>query len=619
MLLSASLSIAVIGLISFGCQWLAWRVKLPAILFLLAAGIVLGPFTSIVDPDLLFGDLLFPLISLSVAIILFEGSLTLNLSEIRSQKAVVQRLITLGAAVTWLIVAIATHFLIGVGWELSVLFGALAVVTGPTVIVPMLRTVRPNRNISNILRWEGILIDPIGALLVVVVYEFIVAQSQSAGVLHGMLAFLEIIAVGSVLGILGGWFLGFVLKRGWVPHYLQNLATLSVVFAAFSISDALAHESGLLAVTLMGMWLANKKDLHINEILNFKENLSVVLISGLFILLAARLTLDDILALGWTPLLLLLVMQLVARPASIWLSSIGSSLSWQEKSLLSWIAPRGIVAAAVSALFAIRLEEAGQADASVLVPLTFSIIIGTVVLQSATSRGLARLLKVAEPAAAGFLVVGANPVARAIARALHRLGVRVVLTDTQWEHIREARMDGLETFYGNAVSAYADQHLDLIGIGRLLALSPSLGINVVASMRYSSEFGTGKVYTLLSTTEADKAEKHKLGTEHRGHTLFDKGMSYSKLASLLSQGWEIRTTRLSEEFDFTNLAQLHEGKVVPLFAISPKGRLEVFVDEGTLDPKPGWQVLSLTPPKTEEAKLVAQREKEENPQEKKIP
>lgn len=619
MLLSASLSIAIIGMISFGCQWLAWRVKLPAILFLLAAGIVLGPFTSIINPDELFGDLLFPLISLSVAIILFEGSLTLNLSEIRSQKAVVQRLITVGAAVTWLIVTIATHYLIGVGWELSVLFGALAVVTGPTVIVPMLRTVRPNRSISNILRWEGILIDPIGALLVVVVYEFIVAQTQSAGVLHGLLAFLEIIAVGSVLGIAGGWFLGFVLKRGWVPHYLQNLATLSVVFASFSISDHIAHESGLLAVTLMGMWLANKKDLHINEILNFKENLSVVLISGLFILLAARLTIDDIVALGWTPLLLLLVMQLVARPASIWLSSIGSNLNWREKTLLSWIAPRGIVAAAVSALFAIRLEEAGHTEAAILVPLTFSIIIGTVVLQSATSRGLARLLRVAEPAASGFLIVGANPVARTVARALHKRGVRVLLTDTQWEHIREARMDGLETFYGNAVSAYADQHLDLVGIGRLLALSPSLGINVVASMRYGSEFGGNKVYTLLSTTETDVAEKHKLGTQHRGHTLFDKDMSYSKLASLLSQGWEIRSTKLTEEFDFTNLAQLHEGKVVPLFAISPRGRLEVFVDEGKLDPKPGWQVLSLTPPRTEEAKLVAQKEMEDNSKEKKIP
>jgi NhaP-type Na+/H+ or K+/H+ antiporter len=617
MLLSASLSIALIGMVSFGCQWLAWRVKLPAILFLLGAGIVLGPFTSVIDPDLLFGDLLFPLISLSVAIILFEGSLTLNISEIRSQKAVVQRLITVGAALTWLIVAIATHYLIGVSWELSVLFGALAVVTGPTVIVPMLRTVRPNRNISNILRWEGILIDPIGALLVVVVYEFVVAQSQSAGVLHGLLAFLEIMAVGTFLGIAGGWFLGFVLKRGWVPHYLQNLATLSVVFAAFSISDHLAHESGLLAVTLMGMWLANKKDLHINEILNFKENLSVVLISGLFILLAARLTLDDILALGWTPLLLLLVMQLVARPVSIWMSSIGSSLTWQEKSLLSWIAPRGIVAAAVSALFAIRLEEAGHPEAGILVPLTFSIIIGTVVLQSATSRGLARLLRVAEPAASGFLIVGANPVARAIAKALQKSGVRVLLTDTQWDFIRDARMEGLETFYGNAVSAYADQHLDLIGIGRLLALSPSLGINVVASMRYSTEFGTFKVYTLLASTETDKAEKHKLGSQHRGHTLFDKDMSYSKLASLLSKGWEIRVTKLSEEFDFTNLVQWHDGKVVPLFAISPKGRLEVFVDEGELDPKPGWQVLSLTPPKTEEAKMIAQGETNTPAEEKK--
>ncbi|PLW84352.1 sodium:proton antiporter [Kineobactrum sediminis] len=619
MLLSMSLSIALIGLVSFGCQWLAWRVKLPAILFLLAAGIVLGPLTSILDPDQLFGDLLFPLISLSVAIILFEGSLTLDVSEIRSQKAVVQRLITLGAAVTWLVVATATHYLVGVGWELSVLFGALAIVTGPTVIVPMLRTVRPNRNISNILRWEGILIDPIGALLVVVVYEFVVAQTQSAGVLHGLLAFLEIIAVGSVLGIAGGWFLGFVFKRGWVPHYLQNLATLSVVFAAFSVSDHLAHESGLLAVTLMGMWLANKKDLHINEILNFKENLSVVLISGLFILLAARLTVDNILALGWTPLLLLLVMQLVARPASIWLSSIGSSLTWQEKSLLSWIAPRGIVAAAVSALFAIRLEEAGHVEAAILVPLTFSIIIGTVVLQSATSRGLARLLRVAEPAASGFLVVGANPVARAIGVALQKSGVRVLLTDTQWEYIRAARMEGLETFYGNAVSAYADQHLDLVGIGRLLALSPSLGINVVASMRYSSEFGTNKVYTLLATTETDIAEKHKLGTEHRGYILFDKDMSYVKFASLLSHGWEIRSTKLTEEFDFTSLLQLHEGRVIPLFAISPKDRLEVFVDEGMLEPGPGWQVLSLTPPKTEEARLMTEKKLDNKQEDKKIP
>ncbi|HEC48288.1 MAG TPA: sodium:proton antiporter, partial [Pseudomonas xinjiangensis] len=552
--------------------------------------------------------LLFPLISLSVAIILFEGSLTLNLQEIKTQKAVVRRLIVLGAGVTWALVAVATHFLIELSWELSVLFGALAVVTGPTVIVPMLRTVRPNSNIANILRWEGILIDPIGALLVVVVYEFVVAQSQSAGLSHGFFAFLEIIAVGTFLGIAGGWFLGFILKRGWVPDYLKNLATLSLVFAIFSLSDFLAHESGLLAVTLMGMWLANKKDLHIGDILHFKENLSVVLISGLFILLAARLTLDDILALGWAPVVLLLLMQFIVRPAAVWLSAIGSTLTWQEKSLLSWIAPRGIVAAAVSALFAIRLQEAGQDEAAILVPLTFSIIIGTVVLQSATSRGLARLLGVAEPAPKGFLIVGANTVARAIGSALQKQGFRVLLTDSQWEHIRDARMEGLETFFGNPVSSYADQHLDLVGIGKLMALSPRLGINVVASMRFNTEFGSRNIYTLLSSTETDAAEKHQLGSNHRGYTLFDEDMSYSKFASLLSKGWEIRGTKLTEEFGYGDFLDVQQGKVVPLFAISPKGRLEVFVHEGDVTPGPGWQLFSLTEPKPDEAKLAAKKE-----------
>lgn len=601
---SAIVVISSIGLIAFACQWLAWRVKLPAILFLLSSGVLLGPFLGLLDPDLLFGDLLFPLISLSVAIILFEGSLTLNIEEISAQKSVVRRLVLLGAAVTWLVVAVTTHFLFDLSWELSVLFGALTVVTGPTVIVPMLRTVRPTANIANILRWEGILIDPIGALLVVVVFEFIVAQSQATGIAHGLFTFVKIIAVGSAFGLAGGWFLGFVLRKRWIPNYLLNLATLSLVFAVFSFADVLAHESGLLAVTLMGMWLANQKDIRIDEILNFKENLTVVLISGLFILLAARLTLDSVVALGWAPLILLLVMQFVARPLSVWLSTIGSTLNWREKSLLAWIAPRGIVAAAVSALFAIRLEQAGEPQAAILVPLTFMVIIGTVVLQSATARLLARALDVAEPSPKGFLVVGANPVARAIAAELNEHGFRTLLTDSSWENIRAARMEGLDTFYGNPVSGYADQHLDLVGIGKLLALSPLRGINAVAGMRYLAEFGEQNIYTLLTSTEANVSEKHQLATEQRGYILFSRDLTYSKFASLLSQGAEIRSTKLSDEFDFQDFLNKKGSEVIPLFAISPKGRLYVFVEGEELQPEAGWMLVSLytKPEKVEKKK-----------------
>ncbi|MGQ9424575.1 cation:proton antiporter [Gilvimarinus sp. F26214L] len=601
---SVILVISIIGLVAFACQWLAWRVKLPAILFLLAAGVLLGPGFGVLDPDALFGGLLFPLISLSVAIILFEGSLTLNLSEISAQRTAVRRLISLGAAVTWAVVAVATRYLFDLSWELSILFGALTVVTGPTVIVPMLRTVRPNAQIANILRWEGILIDPIGALLVVVVFEFVAAQSQATGLVHGLSTFVKIVGIGTALGLAGGWFLGFILRKHWIPDYLLNLATLSLVFAVFSFADTLAHESGLLAVTLMGMWLANRKDIHIREILNFKENLSVVLISGLFILLAARLTLESVLALGWAAVALLLIMQFIARPLSILVSTIGTPLSWQEKALLSWIAPRGIVAAAVSALFAIRLERAGEADAGLLVPLTFIVIVGTVVLQSATARPLARALGVAEPAPKGFLVVGANPVARAIAAALKEHDFRTLLTDSSWENIRAARMEGLETFYGNPVSGYADQHLDLVGIGKLLALSPMRGINAVAGMRYQAEFGERNIYTLLTSPEVNVSEKHQLATEERGSILFGQDITYSKLASLLSQGAEIRSTKLSEEFDFEDFQERKGNEVIPLFAISPKGRLQVFTVERELTPEAGWTLISLytRPEKVEKKK-----------------
>ena len=593
---SGIIAFALIGLISFASQWLAWRVKLPAILFLLASGLLIGPVTQQFNPDALFGDLLFPLISLAVAIILFEGSLTLDLKEIRSQKGVVQRLITIGAGITWAVVAVATHYLFGLSWELSILFGALTVVTGPTVIVPMLRTVRPNADVGNILRWEGILIDPLGALLVVVVYEFIVAQGQAQGAVSGMLAFVEIIASGTVLGLTAGWILGFILKRRWVPEYLENMATLTMVFLSFSVANMLAHESGLLAVTLMGMWLANQKDIRIGEILNFKEHLTVLLISGLFIILAARLTLDDLIALGWMPFALLAIMQFVARPLSVWVSAIGSTLSWQEKSLLSWIAPRGIVAAAVSALFAIKLEQSGETEAAILVPLTFSVIFGTVVLQSATSRMMARWLGVAEPPPNGFLIVGANNIARTIALELKKNKVDVLLTDSNWDNIRAARMDGLRTFYGNPVSEYAEQRLDLVGLGKLLGLSPERSINTVAGMRFGNEFGQHNIFALRTSVDARLSEMHIDGEEHRGQYLFSEDLTYSKFSSMLAQGAELHSTRLSSEFTWNDFQQQNGKDAIPLFAITPEGKVITSKIGSNFEPKNDWKVISLFTP-----------------------
>ncbi|WP_433736977.1 cation:proton antiporter [Pseudomonas putida] len=595
------LALGGIGAAALGCQWLAWRLKLPAILFLLLTGILVGPALHLLDPEEMFGPLLMPLVSLAVALILFEGSLTLHLSEWREVGSVVRRLVTLGALSTWIVIALATHWLLGFDWMLAALFGSLTLVTGPTVIVPMLRVVRPKASIASILRWEGIVIDPIGALLAVVVYSFIIASADDSGLSQSLLTFGGVILCGSSFGIAGGWVLGKIIQRHWLPEYLHNLASLAAVLGIFIASSEVMNESGLLAVTLMGMWLANMKGVDVRHILHFKENLSVLLISGLFILLAARLDLKALIALGPLVLILLLIIQFIARPLNVLLCTAGSSLSWRERALLSWIAPRGIVAAAVSAVFAIRLDEIGHDGALLLVPLTFAVIIGTVVLQSATARPLARLLKVAEPAPSGFLIIGANGPARTLGKALQQLDTRVLLTDSSWENIRAARMEGLPTYFGNPASQHADAHLDLVGIGHLLALSPSGEMNTLALMRFRHEFGHQRMFGLTSGQESRRSDKHRTSLEHRANQLGSEALTYGKFASQMSQGAELYTTTLKDGFDWDDYRALHGDRATLLFMRDATGWVHVVTPDSMLTPSAGWTLLALIQPQIESA------------------
>lgn len=590
-----TLIIAFLFLVSFLCQWAAWRSRLPAILFLLVCGLALGPLTNWLDPDELLGDLLFPFVSLSVAIILFEGALTLRFAEVRTLGSVVHRLVTIGALAGWVITSAITYWLFDLHIGIAILLGAITVVTGPTVIIPMLRTVRPSAKVAKILRWEGIVIDPIGALLAVVVYEFIASLQTGHALIHSIETFLLALAVGFGLGGLTGFYFGKILQRMWVPDYLLNLATLAHVFLVFTVSNYFAHESGLLAVTVFGMWLANTKGLHTEEILNFKENLSILLISGLFILLAARISLDDVAALGWGVIILLLCMQFIARPISVWLSTVGSDLNWREKALLSWIAPRGIVAAAVSALFALRLQEKGFEGAEALVALTFSVILGTVLWQSLTAKKFAQMLGASEPSPQGFLIVGANSVARKLAKALNAAKVEVMLCDTDWNNISQARMAGLNTFYGNPVSEYADQKLDLVGLGKLLAVSKYKEPNDLASMRYRSEFGYANVFSMRVENDVNGQKQTKmLDSKYQGRTAFNTFLTVTQFEELIEQGAEIKQTKITEEFSLKDFQTKNEGAAIPLFVISPDGHVEPFCDGKTLKAvEPDCIILSL--------------------------
>jgi NhaP-type Na+/H+ or K+/H+ antiporter len=517
--------------------------------------------------------------------------MTLKLEDIKGLEKVVRRLVTIGLLATWLIIAVATHWLAGFSWELSFLFGALVVVTGPTVIIPMLRTVRPNAKISNILRWEGIVIDPIGALLAVLVFEFIVSTTHEQVWQHVLLTFGSIIATGLLMGIAAGYILGLILRHYLLPEYLHNLASLALIFASFTLANHITEESGLLAVTIMGMWLANLKQVHIEDILNFKEHLTVLLISVLFIILAARIEFDQIIILGWSSLAILAVIQFVARPIKVLIATYDSSLKWQEKALLSWIAPRGIVAAAVSAIFALRLEKQGIEGAQLIVPLTFIVIVGTVILQSTTAGWLARRLKVAEPDSNGLLLIGANPLARKIALTLKNLAIRTLLVDRNWSNIKAARMGGLETYYGSPISEHAEQYLDLTGLGRMLALSPQPALNALAAIRYRSEFGRDAVYTLPDSGEV--SEKEMIAQSHRGHLLFQPDASYSKLASFVSKGAEVKATTLTDDFTFEDYLAQPGKLIIPMFVLDEKNNLEIMTVDNHPQPKPGSQVIGL--------------------------
>lgn len=579
-------TMAAVLVLGVGAQWLSWRLKQPSILALLILGIIAGPVTGLLRPDEQFGDILFPMVSLGVALVLFEGGLTLKFRDLRGHGMAVTNLVSWGALLNWLLMALGCWWLAGFSAEIAFLFAALVVVTGPTVINPLLRTMHARADVSQVLRWEGILIDPVGALLAVLVFQYLVSGSDS------WVVFAKSIGVGLAAGFAGAISLGFVLRHHWVPEYLINVVTLAWVVMMFAGSDFVAHESGLLTVTVMGIWLGNMKDVGVSEILSFKESLSVLIISVLFIVLGARVDPMDIVATGWNGVIVLAVV-LLARPVVVWAATLGGNYSWRQKALLSWVAPRGIVAAAVSSLFALRLADVGYPHSTDLVAYTFLVIIATVVLQSLTARAATRALGLAEAEPNGMLIVGANPVARAVGLALMRQGFRVKLADTSYEEISSARMAGLETYYGDPISSHADQFLELVGIGRLFAMSRRSRWNTLSCMKYRTEFGGNRVFSLRNAEDRDTSEREKLADDYRVPRLFGEDVTYQKLASLLARGAEIKAINLTEEFDMEAYREKNGRNLIPLFSIDANGKLRVINEDAPAEPAASGKLMAL--------------------------
>lgn len=585
--LSGIAGIIILGVVA---QWIAWRIKLPSILLLLVFGFVAGPVTGFIRPDMIFGESLFPIVSLSVALILFEGGLSLKFRELRATGSVVQRLISVGALVTWFLTSALAVYILRMDVAASVLLGAITMVTGPTVVIPLLRLVRPKDRVASMLKWEGILIDPIGAVLAVLVFEAIVAgrfhdvpSMVAAGILN-------MLFTGTLIGGAGALAIIFFLRYYLIPDFLQSPVTLMSVVAVFTASNLIQAESGLLAVTVMGIALANQNFVAIKHIIEFKENLRVLLLALLFIILSARLQLSDFQALGLKSLLFLAGIILIVRPAAVLVSTLGSGITWRERIFMSFVAPRGIVAASVASVFALQLSEAGFPGANAIASVTFLVIIGTVIVYGLGASVLARLLNLAQPSPQGMFIVGAYPWTIALASSVRESGFKVVMIDTNWGNINAARMAGLQAYYGSALSETILQELDLEGIGRILALTPNYGINSLAVLRFNDVFDRSELYQLYP---GRKGEKELVSKHLHGRFLFGPAMTFEELSERFANGAAIKKTNITEQFDYAAFNERYRT-AAPLFFITEKGELQILTAaDKQPEPVPGQSIISL--------------------------
>ncbi len=575
--------IVILGILA---QWIAWKFKLPAILPLIVIGLGVGPVAEyflgykIISPvynptdqtGIFPGEHLYHFVSLSIGIILFEGGLTLQRREVIGQGADIGRLVTYGAIITFIGAAVAAHYLIGLNWDISFLFSSLIIVTGPTVIAPILRNLNLNQNVATVLKWEGILIDPIGALVAVLVFNFINAQagSEDGPTSEVLVSFIRSVLIGLSLGVSIGYALYLLIKKVFVPEYLLNTFTLALVLGAFIFSDLIAHESGLLTVVIMGMTLANLDVPHFKDILDFKESITILLISALFILLSANITLEQIHMLGW-PVLVLFGIVLLLRPIAVFLSMRQKKFNYKEKLFISWVGPRGIVAAGVASLFGLKLMEQEIEGAEFITPLVFFIVLATVLLNATTAGLVGRWLKVTLHKGSNMLLIGAGEGALLIAKYLESTGRNVLILDNSPSKIAAAQELGLQALRVDIFSKKVEDQIDIPDLGYLLALTPDDEVNFFAVGGLSKQLNIPHSYRLPADKEVYQKKEGK-------DSLFSPLASYLMFSRVARQAEEARSIVLNEKITFEIVAQyLRQNKGFPLFLKDKDNQLKIIL------------------------------------------
>ncbi len=595
------MAVAMVGALGVGAQWIAWRLRMPAIVLMLAAGLLAGPVFGVFDPSRDIGTLMGPMISIAVAIILFEGGLTLDFHSLRGAEQGVKRLVFLGAPVGWIGSALALHYVGGLSWESSAVFGGIMIVTGPTVIAPLLRQARLNRRPAQLLQWEAIVNDPIGALAAVLAFEVIVVSASAGSFGLAAWQILRGIVVAGVLGWAGGWILSEAFRRGKVPEYMKVPVLFSILLGIFALTDYILHESGLLAVTVMGVVIANANLPSYTELRRFKEHATILLVSGVFVLLAANMDMETLRLINWNAVAMVAVVILLVRPVTVLFSLAFTNIPFQERLLVGLTGPRGVVLVAVAGLFGERLVAEGVEDAAFLTPFAFALVAATVVLHGFTLAPLARWLGLAGKGQPGVLLSGGSQFATSFAKTLQELEVPILITDTNRARLRSARDAGLPVFFGDVLSEAAEHSAEIMKYGVVLALSDNDAYNTLVATDLAPEFGRENVYQLGRAKQDSK--RHELPASLGGR-IVAQGRGYTELAGKMVQGWEVRATNLTEDYTFEDWqSQNDEG--IPLATHGQTAGLRILSETSKVESEGEFKLIWLGPAREERAAASA--------------
>ncbi len=493
----------IVAAVGFGllAQVLAHSWHIPAIVLLLGFGVLLGEnVLGIVRPHEL-GSGLGILVKLAVAIILFEGALNLNLKSLKQSAKEVRNLVTVGVLISWGLTTLIARYVAGFDWQIAILFGALMTVTGPTVVQPLLRRISVPGPVKTILEGEAILIDPIGAILAIAVLDVLLATTERGPTnLTSLLwAYFGRLLIGGVVGGLGALGLSRLMKTSrLIPAELSNLVALACVWVTFGVAEWLHSEAGIMAAVVMGLIVQNEAIPGERQLRHFKETLTTLGISILFILLAANLNIATLWAEGFSGFLAVLSIMFVARPVAVFLSTWGTGLDWRKKAFIAWVGPRGIIAASVASIFAVALEESGIPGGERLLALTFMAIILTVTIDGLSARWVARWLGLHSMEGQKVIVVGANRLGCAIASLLQKYDRPTLLIDTNHTSVERANMEGLNAVYGNALEDETLEDLHVEEVATLLAVTSNSEVNVLACQLAHDSFGIERAFPTLS-------------------------------------------------------------------------------------------------------------------------